>query len=69
MMPNGRDHQNQRSNKEQPPIETREWVTEGGSEERGRIDGPPKTATDGNASKQWQPPKKETTPNNRPEKK
>ena len=67
-MPNRRDNQNH-GILEQPHRNQRAGYVEGRKEERGRIVGPPKTATDDNASKQWQPPKKDTTPSNRPEKK
>ncbi len=39
--------------------------TEGDLLKRGREIGPPQARTGGNAAKTWQPPQKESTPNNR----
>jgi hypothetical protein len=67
-MPDRQDKQNHKPRNKELPIERAALLIEGGAEERGRVNGPPQATTDGNVAKQWQPPKNQSVPSNRPKK-
>ena len=67
-MPDGQDRQHHKPRNKELPIERTALFIEGGVEDRGRVNGPPQATTDGNVAKQWQPPKNQSVPSNRPKK-